>query len=122
VRRIECWGFADSCVDLQDDSKTTTVMDCSSYDQASIITGGRRYSFNSDGVLNLVKGCYARNGRHDYVSQGGGGHGELADATAALSSKPREQAQERSNSSDFDATAAPSSQPRKGAKQEQLTP
>ncbi|GMI36768.1 hypothetical protein TeGR_g12933 [Tetraparma gracilis] len=67
VRRIECWGFADSCVDLQDDSKTTTVMDCSSYDQASIITGGRRYSFNSDGVLNLVKGCYARNGRHDYV-------------------------------------------------------
>jgi hypothetical protein len=32
-----------------------------------VVTGGRRYSFNVDGQLNLVKNSYARQGRHDFV-------------------------------------------------------
>ena len=38
-------------------------------DPKSQITGGRRYSFNiSDGVGNLFQRCYARSGRHNFVS------------------------------------------------------
>jgi hypothetical protein len=34
----------------------------------SLITGGRRYSFNNDGQMNLVMNCHASEGRHDYVT------------------------------------------------------
>lgn len=37
-------------------------------DPISQITGSRRYSFNVDGELNLVRDAYARRGRHDFVN------------------------------------------------------
>ena len=36
-------------------------------DPISIITGGRRYSFNLNGQRCLVQNCTTRNGRHDFV-------------------------------------------------------
>jgi hypothetical protein len=44
-----------------------TVADSDCLDPISQITGGRRYSFNVDGQLNLVTHCHAREGRHDFV-------------------------------------------------------
>jgi hypothetical protein len=45
------------------------VEDCQNLDPVSQITGGRRYSFEVGGQLTLVKDCYARHGRHDFVLQ-----------------------------------------------------
>ncbi len=60
--------FGYSCVDLGKDSRNITVLNCRSLDPKSQITGGRRYSFNNDGQMNLVMNCFASNGRHDYVT------------------------------------------------------
>lgn len=55
-------------------SSTTrsTIKDCSAIDPISIITGERRYGFNTAGRCQLVlfDNCYARNGRHHFVSNG----------------------------------------------------
>lgn len=50
----------------------TTIDSCSALDPISIITGERRYGFNTSArsQLVLVSNCYARNGRHHYVSNG----------------------------------------------------
>jgi hypothetical protein len=50
----------------------STFTDCSAVDPVAIITGERMYNFNTYvySQLNLFKGCYARNGRHHYVSNG----------------------------------------------------
>ncbi len=68
VRRVQCWHFASHCVDVAANARHVTVKNCSSFDPVSLITGGRRYSFNVDGALTLVTGCTTRNGRHDYVT------------------------------------------------------
>ena len=68
ARSLECWHFTFSCVHTMKDSKYISTLNCTSYDPASIITGGRRYSFDTDGQRNLVSGCHSRNGRHDYVT------------------------------------------------------
>lgn len=60
------FGFA--CVNLGDKSRQVTVLKCRSLDPKSQITGGRRYSFNNDGQLNLFMYCSAADGRHDYVT------------------------------------------------------
>lgn len=60
--------FGYSCVNLGGLSKQITVRDCRSLSPKSQIIGGRRYSFNNDGQLNLVVNCYASEGRHDYVT------------------------------------------------------
>lgn len=60
--------FGYSCINLGDQSKQITVNNCRSLDPKSQITGGRRYSFNNDGQLNLVMNCFASHGRHDYVT------------------------------------------------------
>ncbi|TKC02308.1 hypothetical protein [Pedobacter cryotolerans] len=60
--------FGYSCVNLGNFSKQITVKDCKSLSPKSQIIGGRRYSFNNDGQLNLVMNCYAAEGRHDYVT------------------------------------------------------
>jgi hypothetical protein len=67
VRHITATHFAFSAVDAQKMSKWVTVEDSASFDPVSQITGGRRYSFEIGGQLTLVKGCYARHGRHDFV-------------------------------------------------------
>jgi hypothetical protein len=49
-----------------------TIQGCRSIDPVSIITGERRYNYDMSEAsqLNLVVGCSARYGRHDYVSNG----------------------------------------------------
>ena len=60
--------FGYSCVNLGNNSKQITVSNCKYLSPKSQITGGRRYSFNNDGQLNLIKDCFASEGRHDYVT------------------------------------------------------
>jgi len=68
VQRIQCLHYAFACVHIKKTAKFITVSDCHSSQPISQITGGRRYSFNVDGSMNLVTKCSARDGRHDYVS------------------------------------------------------
>ena len=70
-----CWAlnvtaryFGYSCITL-DNSYQTTIQECAMLDPKSLITGSRRYSFViNEGSSNLFERCYARNGRHDYVT------------------------------------------------------
>jgi fibronectin-binding autotransporter adhesin len=48
-----------------------TVQDCKSLDPVSLIAGSRRYGYVLGGTSNLIQRCYSRNGRHDYMTQGG---------------------------------------------------
>jgi hypothetical protein len=68
VRNVKAQFFGFSCVSIGSDAKYITVRDSKCFDHKSIITGGRRYSFNVDGQFNLVANCEAREGRHDYVT------------------------------------------------------
>ncbi|MBC7616007.1 MAG: hypothetical protein H7202_08070 [Pedobacter sp.] len=60
--------FGYSCVNLGNESKQITVKDSKCLAPKSQIIGGRRYSFNNDGQLNLFINCFASEGRHDYVT------------------------------------------------------
>jgi hypothetical protein len=68
VRNVTSRYFGYSCVNLGNLSKNITVDSCKYLQPKSQITGGRRYSFNNDGQLNLIKNCFASEGRHDYVT------------------------------------------------------
>ena len=68
VRNITTQFFAYSAVTISSGAKWITVEDSQCLDPISEITGGRRYSFNVNGQLNLIRNCYTRNGRHDYVN------------------------------------------------------
>jgi hypothetical protein len=63
--------FAFSCVEADGGAKWVTVQDCACLDPISVITGGRRYSFDiNDGAqLCLYLRDYARQGRHDFTVQ-----------------------------------------------------
>lgn len=68
VRNVTSRYFAYSCVNLAPQAKYITVRNSKCLDAKSQITGGRRYSFNNDGQLNLVMNCETTQGRHDYVT------------------------------------------------------
>jgi hypothetical protein len=68
ARNLEAYYFGYSCVYLRDGALLCTVDSCKQFDPKSISRGGRKYSFGSDGQRNLVKNCYARGGRHDFVT------------------------------------------------------
>lgn len=68
VKNVEAWYFGFGCVNIGSSASFATVDGCKMYDPISIITGGRRYSFNIDGQRSLVKNCTTRYGRHDYVN------------------------------------------------------
>ena len=68
VRNITAKYFGNSCVTLGGSAKNISVLNSNCYDHKSVITGGRRYSFNNDGQLNLFMNCKATDGRHDYVT------------------------------------------------------
>lgn len=68
VKGVTAKHFGYSCVNLGYQSRNITVVNCAFLEAKSQITGGRRYSFNNDGQLNLVMNCYARGGRHDFVT------------------------------------------------------
>ncbi len=67
VKKVSAYSFGYSCVNVSDGAAFVTVDSCSMLDPISILTGGRRYSFNVDGQRSLVQNCTTRNGRHDYV-------------------------------------------------------
>jgi hypothetical protein len=50
-----------------------TVQDGKSLDPISLIEGMRRYAYTIGGTANLIQRCYSRNGRHDFMTQGGAG-------------------------------------------------
>ncbi|HEX2628080.1 MAG TPA: hypothetical protein VHM26_03690 [Chitinophagaceae bacterium] len=68
VKNVTARHFAYSCVNLDDGARNITVDHCRYLEPKSVITGGRRYSFNVTGQLNLVMNCHAEEGRHDYVT------------------------------------------------------
>ncbi len=68
IKNVTAKYFGYSCVNLGPGSKNITVDSCTSLAPKSKITGGRRYSFNNDGQLNLVMNCFASEGRHDYIT------------------------------------------------------
>lgn len=68
VKNVTSKYFGYSCVNLGGGAKHITVDSCQYLEPKSKIEGGRRYSFNNDGQLNLVMNCFASEGRHDYVT------------------------------------------------------
>jgi hypothetical protein len=68
IRNVTAKYFAYSCVNLSPGAKNISVLDSRCFDHKSVITGGRRYSFNNDGQLNLFMNCQATDGRHDFVT------------------------------------------------------
>lgn len=68
VREVTALHFAYACVSIGQDCARITVQDCAMIDPVSQIDGGRRYSFIAGGQYVLVQRCYARNGRHDFVT------------------------------------------------------
>ncbi|MEY3895600.1 MAG: hypothetical protein RLZZ214_1119, partial [Verrucomicrobiota bacterium] len=68
VRDVTALHFADSCVNVGQSASRITVQDCAMIDPVSTIAGGRRYSFVGSGQYVLIQRCYARNGRHDFVT------------------------------------------------------
>jgi hypothetical protein len=68
VRNVQARYFGYSCVNLSNWAKNISVLNCGCFDHKSVITGGRRYSFNNDGQQNLFMDCQAGDGRHDYVT------------------------------------------------------
>lgn len=68
VKNVSAKYFGYSCVFLQAWAKNITVTDSKCTDAKSIITGGRRYSFNNNGQQNLFMNLESEDGRHDYVT------------------------------------------------------
>lgn len=68
VSHVTAQFFGNACVHIKSDAKYITVRNSKCLDAKSIITGGRRYSFNVDGQFNLVRDCETSEGRHDYVT------------------------------------------------------
>jgi hypothetical protein len=68
VNQVTSRYFGYSCVHVSGNGKNITVKNSKCLDAKSQITGGRRYSFNVDGQLNLVINCETTEGRHDYVT------------------------------------------------------
>lgn len=68
VKNVSSKYFGYSCVNLGAQAKHITVDSCQCLQPKSKIEGGRRYSFNNDGQLNLVMNCFSSEGRHDYVT------------------------------------------------------
>lgn len=68
IQNVTAKYFGYSCVNLGRDAKNISVLNSNCFDHKSQITGGRRYSFNNDGQLNLFMNCNATDGRHDFVT------------------------------------------------------
>ncbi len=68
ARNLVVYYFGFSAVHVWDGAGWITVQDSKMIDPKSIITGGRRYSFNIDGQRSLVQRCTTRRGRHDFVN------------------------------------------------------
>lgn len=68
VNQVTSRFFGYSCVSLNGGAKNITVQNSKCLDAKSVITGGKRYSFNNDGQQNLFMNLETTEGRHDYVT------------------------------------------------------
>ena len=68
VRSVVSQYFGKGSVMMGRSAKYITVTDSKCLEAKSIITGGRRYSFNIEGQLCLVMNCETTDGRHDFVT------------------------------------------------------
>ena len=68
VREVTALHFTYNSVSVGQNCARVTVQDCAMIDAVSQITGGRRYSFPAGGQYVLFQRCYARHGRHDFVT------------------------------------------------------
>ena len=75
ARNIEARYFGMGLVYIYPRAKNITISDSKMLDHKSVITGARRYSFCITGQLNLVKDCYATEGRHSFATNGSGANG-----------------------------------------------
>lgn len=72
VRNVTSQFFGNYCVGVLGGAKWVSVLDSQSLDPVSLVTGGRRYAFHiDDGQLSLVRNCYTREDRHQYVTGSG---------------------------------------------------
>jgi hypothetical protein len=68
ARRLATEKFAHGIVVLNTAAKWVTVEDCAARAPVSVITGGRRYTYNiQDAQLVLVQRCFADRARHAFV-------------------------------------------------------
>ncbi|MGN1239576.1 MAG: T9SS type A sorting domain-containing protein [Paludibacteraceae bacterium] len=67
-------GFGQSGI-ITEACRRSTFRDCQALDPVGIVTGERMYNFNTylHTQLCLFQDCYARNGRHHYISNGTSG-------------------------------------------------
>lgn len=74
ARDCEFIGFGQSGI-VTDACRRSTFLRCRAIDPVAITTGERKYSFNTylNSQLNLFQQCYARGGRHNYISNGTSG-------------------------------------------------
>lgn len=68
ARRITSWYFGYACASIYGNARLITVEDSHCRDPKSEVAGGRRYSFNISGSLNLIRNCTADKGRHDFAT------------------------------------------------------
>jgi hypothetical protein len=68
IRNVTSKYFGYSCVNLGEDARNISVLDCNCFEAKSIITGSRRYSFGNNGQMNLFMNCHTTEGRHDFVT------------------------------------------------------
>lgn len=68
VKQVTGQYLAYSTVNIES-ANFTTIQDCAYIDPKSVVSGGRRYAFAiQNGLGNLFQRCYAKNGRHDFVT------------------------------------------------------
>lgn len=68
VASVTCRHLGFACVHIDEESSYITVQDCEFIEPVSQITGARRYAFNVDGQLSLVRRCHADEARHPFVT------------------------------------------------------
>jgi len=69
VRDIEARHFVFAAVNVEDQAKFVTVADSRSVQPAGLVSGSRRYTYNVDGQLVLVRDSTSSEGRHDFVTE-----------------------------------------------------
>ena len=67
VRQVDTKNFGFAGVETERTAKAVTVEDVSYLEPVSLVTGGRRYSFNVRGSENLVQRVFSEDARHDFV-------------------------------------------------------
>ena len=74
ARDCEFIGFGQSGI-VTEACRRSTFLRCKAVDPVAITTGERKYCFNTylNSQLNLFQECYARGGRHNYISNGTSG-------------------------------------------------